>query len=708
MIKINNDIVKIDTAATTLLLKRRGGELEKLYYGKRLSDSEDYSIFSYKERDFHASVDDDDYFNTVFSSAKGNEREVFVKVLNDEFSEIGRFDLDGYEVIKPYYAVGLPYARDKEETLVVTYQNADKTLQIKQYFSTFKDSDVIACSAELINEGKNACLVERLMSYQMDFCGDGEVTALCGAWGAERKPVKEKISVGTHIFSAAKGFSSNRYNPFLLFTNREGSFGCNLIWSGEHKELVEKTPLGQIRILGGLNDGNLRYHLEAGKSFVAPESLIVYANTQEEVSAKFREFVNHHIIPEKFAYKDRPILLNSWEAMYFDFDRGKLLALAEKAAQVGIELFVLDDGWFGSRNDERGSLGDWYDNVAKTGGVRKLRDAICRKGLKFGIWIEPEMISVDSELYRAHPEYAMVSPYASPIEKRSQLVLDLVNPDVVEFLIERISGIIEEIKPDYIKWDCNRNIFDAHTKAKGHQGGYFYDYIRNLYKILDTITSKYPNVLIEACSAGGNRFDLGMLFYTPQIWCSDNTDVSDRADIQQGTLMAYPQSTIGAHVSASPNHQSKRKATWEDRFNVAITGVFGYELDLLKCTEEELSIIKNQIDFYKKYRGVLLYGDCCFNDGEKNAGQTFVSKDKKTAVSVIYTRNDAVNKIHSRYKLNGLHDDLLYNVRAVTVNGEMTFVCKGDVLNSYGLDFGNIQRMGYAFSTALIICESIV
>ena len=301
MIKIYSNIIKIDTLATTLLLKQRGGQMEKLYYGKRLLSTEGCDIFSCKEGDFHASVDDDDYYSSIFSSEHGNEREVFVKVLDEKFAKIDRFTVESYEVSQSYNPTGLPYARETESTVAIVYRNADRSLCLKQYISTFKDSDVLTCSTELLNESKNACFVERLMSFQMDFYGEGTVTALCGAWGSERKPIKEELRIGTHVFSSAKGFSSNRYNPFLLFTNQEGSFGSNLIWSGEHKEIIEKTPLGQIRILSGLNDYNLHYRLESGDSFLVPESVFVYAKTEEDVCAKFREFVNEHIIPKRFA-----------------------------------------------------------------------------------------------------------------------------------------------------------------------------------------------------------------------------------------------------------------------------------------------------------------------------------------------------------------------------------------------------------------------
>jgi len=416
-----------------------------------------------------------------------------------------------------------------------------------------------------------------------------------------------------------RGISSSDHNPFLALTRQNTSesfgscYGFSLIYSGNFEATAEVNPHGSLRFLMGINSFDFYWNLEANQSFVTPEAVLSYSDQGlTKLSQNFHDLIKHHIISPNWQEKDRPILINNWEATYFDFTEKKLLNLAKTAKKLGIELFVLDDGWFGKRNDDTSSLGDWTVNKKKLpSGIEGLARKINQIGLEFGIWVEPEMVNPDSALYELHPDWAIKHPLRQASLGRNQLILDLSRQDVRDYLVNALSTLFQSANISYVKWDMNRSFSDVYSESLDarHQGEFFHRYVLGLYDILNRLTKQFPKILFESCASGGNRFDMGMLYYMPQTWTSDNTDGIERLFIQYGTSMAYPVSTMGAHVSQSPNAQTLRTTPIETRFNTAAFGLLGYELDLTKLSNFDRKIIKKQVTYYKTHRHLLQFGD---------------------------------------------------------------------------------------------------
>ena len=420
------------------------------------------------------------------------------------------------------------------------------------------------------------------------------------------------------VNSSYTGNSSNRANPFVMLSTRDCTedygdvYGFNLVYSGNHYESVEKSPYGKVRFLSGINPTSFEWKLAKGESFLTPEAVMTYSSTgYNGMSGQMHDFVSKHILRGPWKDRLRPVLLNSWEASYFKISESKLMRLARKARQVGIELFVMDDGWFGERNDDTTSLGDWFPDTAKLpGGVKGICDKVRALGLQFGIWVEPEMVSRESGLYLAHPEWAMEIPGKSHSEGRNQMVLDLANVEVQDHIINVMSRVFSSAEISYVKWDMNRNFSDIFSRSlpADRQGEVTHRYILGLYRVMRTLTEKFPDILFEGCASGGNRFDLGILSYFPQIWGSDDTDAAARAEIQTGYSYGYPMSCVTAHVSDCPNHQTLRRTPIETRFNVASFGVLGYECNLVDMSKDDLDAVTAQIAMYKKWREVMQFG----------------------------------------------------------------------------------------------------
>ena len=704
MIKITNDYIKIDSKNNTLLLgifktDNYYGAAHSwatlLYYGKKINDSKDYS-FIIKPEIYMASNDDSAIAPRVMSSTGDcANRESFLTVCKDGVFT-NRFNFVSAKIVDGFTSP-LPTARNKGETVCLTYVDAYTNTTLNQYYTVFDDSDVLATHVEVVNTTDGDIYVDKLSSLQLDFVADeAEVVTYDGAWSAERNRHDTLIKSGKYVSESILGISLATHNPFVMLKVNGKVIGLNLIWSGNHKELVEVSPYKKVRVLTGMSDYGLYYKVSKGDKFVSPEAIFLVESSEEAITLEMHKFSLNHIVNPDFAYKDRPVLINNWEGTYFDFTGDKIYDIAKKAHDCGIEMMVLDDGWFGDRNDDRRALGDWDDNVTKTGGLRNLSDKIHALGMKFGLWVEPEMICADSELFRKHPEWAQAVPNVEPISRRWQLCIDLANPEVKDFLTDKLIKLFKDVNVDYVKWDHNRSMSDIYSHALKNQGEYFYNYYVNQTDMLDKITKACPNVLFESCSSGGCRFDLGMQYFMPQNWGSDNTDAYHRIFIQEGTLAGYPQSSMGAHVSSYWHSNS----SIESRFNIASIGAFGYEFDITKSTKKELSVIKKQVAYYKKHRKLLQYGNY-YRLGETSlktnqGGFMVVSEDKSEAIAVIIddTQNNEFNKLSYRFK--GLDADALYKVTSrpqSNVKKQIEFTAYGDILVNGEVNFGKFAQL---------------
>jgi alpha-galactosidase len=469
------------------------------------------------------------------------------------------------------------------------------------------------------------------------------------------------------------GASSNRHNPaFALLEDgadftRGSVYGFNLIYSGNHYSAVERSTFDTARVMTGINPHCFLWRLKGGDSFVTPQAVMTYSHEGTNgMMANMHAFVNEHIVRGEHKSADRPIVLNNWEATFFNFNRSKILALARSAKKLGIEMFVLDDGWFGKRNNDLAGLGDWVENRKKLpGGIKYIADSVNKMGMKFGLWFEPECVNPDSDLYRAHPDWAISIPGRELTLGRNQLILDLTRPEVREYIIESVDKILCGANIEYVKWDYNRHISDMYSSSLRQQGEFFHRYTLGIYEVLGEIFYKrHPEILFESCSSGGNRFDLGMMCFSPQIWTSDNTDPIERLDIQGGVYYFYPQSTVSAHVSMAPHAQTLRDTPIATRFNVAAFGVLGYELDFSELTPHERKQVKWQIEYYKKYRRTFQYGRLSKVKLKNPAQISWQITDGETTFASIYQKTKESCPGRDRLNVPGLEPDKLYHVES--------------------------------------------
>jgi len=541
------------------------------------------------------------------------------------------FTFDSYRIVKGCVAPEtLPAAYDDgddAETLEITMTDRAGKMTLLMYYTTFYETDVIARRVVLVNDGTDTIVVRRLMSMQLDLENNGDsLVTFDGAWIKETHRHDRRLQYGQYVNSSTTGASSNRHNPgFLLCENEttesHGSvYGFNLVYSGNHYGLAELSPTDLVRVQLGINPFCFEWPLAAGERFETPEAVMTYSNRGfNGMSAHFHDFINRHIVRGDWKGMERPVLINNWESCFFRFTRRKLLRLARQARRLGVEMFVLDDGWFGDRDSDKAGLGDYRINQKKLPrGMRSFAKDIHSLGMKFGLWFEPEMVNPDSDLFRAHPEYAVQTPGRNSLFGRNQLVLDLCNPAVRDYIVENVGRILDDADIDYVKWDMNRHISDAYSPLLDSQGEFYHRYMLGLYDILTRVFRPRPQILFESCSSGGNRFDLGMLCFSPQVWSSDDTDPVERLSIQGGLSYLYPLSAMGAHVSASPNQQTLREAALSTRFNVASFGCLGYELDLKHLTRLERKEVRDQIAFYKAHRRLFQYGRMIRHTAQKD------------------------------------------------------------------------------------------
>ena len=689
MIRKKGQIIRLDTPNTTLVIK--ADTAQYIYYGKKLVSAGGFDAEVFSHRDYKIFSDWHGYDYAENSLLFDNADAGFTASFTFSKSRI----LDEKPEIE-----GLPTSYGEGKTLEVKYIDLPTKISLYLYYTVYDDSDVIAVSAKLVNGSKKEIKLRRFMSLQLDLQGvDYSFVTFEGEWARERQKISRKIESGTFVNESRKGMSSHANNPFVMAEKEGAVYGFNLLYSGNHKEVMNCTGGYRTRILTGMNDFMFEWPLAPGESFSTPEAVMCFATDADKMSSQMHEFVVEHIVRGKWKRKERPILVNNWEGTYFNFNEEKLLEIAAAAKKTGVELFVLDDGWFGKRDNDRCSLGDWTDNIEKTGGgLAQLADKIRALGLDFGIWVEPEMISEDSDLFRAHPNYAIRIPGRDPYRHRHQLCLNMADERVQNYVIRAISDVISRSKAAYVKWDYNRSVTDCY--AKGIASGEFYHrYILGVYRVISKIMKKFPNVLFEGCAGGGGRFDLGMFCYFPQFWTSDDTDARMRIKIQSGTSYGYPQRVMGAHVSAVPNHQTLNSNPIETRFNVALGGILGYELDMSQMSEEDTAAVTSQISFYKQYRQLLQFGDFYrLGDafGGKESGFMFVSKDKSLALASVFVTERFVNTYDDRdysIKFKGLNEAFVYEVSQRKQNNYDTdscFTAGGDILMNGGVKLSGI------------------
>ena len=665
----------------------RYGFLLHLYYGKKTDTCMDY-LLTYYDRGFSGNPYD-----------AGEDRTYSMDTLPQEFPCYGNGDFrstafavenaDGsmscdlrYKSHKifdgKYNLEGLPavYASDKEaQTLEILMEDPVTGVKVVLLYGVLPAQDIITRSVCVKNESSGKIYLNKIESASLDFLyGDYELLTFYGRHAMERNVQRVPVVHGTQKIGSVRGTSSHQYNPMMILAEKETTedkgncYAMSFVYSGCFQGEVLKDQLNQTRMMLGLQEEAFRYPLETGEMFQAPEVILSYSSEgMNRLSQNLHHCIRQHICRGKYKEEIRPILINSWEAAYFDFTGDTIYELAKAAKEVNIDMLVMDDGWFGKRDDDNSGLGDWFVNEKKLGGtlgnlIKRINDL----GVKFGIWIEPEMVSEDSDLYRKHPDWALTVPGRNPVRSRNQLVLDFSRKEVVDAIYDQICKVLDQGNIEYVKWDMNRSLMDVYSSVTRDQGRVLHDYVLGLYDFLERLVQRYPNLLIEGCSGGGGRFDAGMMYYTPQIWCSDNTDAIDRLRIQYGTSFGYPVSVVGSHVSAVPNHQTGRKTPLHTRGVVAMSGTFGYELNLMKLSEEEKQEIREQIAEYKSYAPIIqngLYYRLSNPTTEEICAWEFVHTDEKEQSKVLL--NIVMQVIHGNMtvnyvKLQGLEETAVY------------------------------------------------
>ncbi len=705
MIKCINQTFILSTKNTTYMFRVTAtGHLEHLCYGRKITvNSQEDADAIVEKHTFqggnmnsydseHNEFSLEDMCLEMSSYGKGDIREPFVEIIHGDGSYTSDFVYEEYSYIKgkEEYAT-LPGSYDEEgsvEQLVIALRDRSYDIVLELHYYVYEDCDVITRSSRLINKSQDNIRLKRLMSTQVDFhTPEYIVTTFNGAWAREMKRNDTRVTAGKLVNSSYTGTSSSRANPFVMLGKENTSedygdcYGFNLIYSGNHYEAVEVGSFGKTRFVSGINPQSFSFVVAPEDDFEAPEAVMTYSNEGfNGMSQHMHDFVREHIVRGSWKHRTRPVLLNSWEASYFDIDEHKLLSLARAGKKAGIELFVMDDGWFGERNDDKTSLGDWDVNKKKLpGGIKRLCDKVNELGLDMGIWVEPEMISVNSRLYEAHPDWTMDIPDKPHSEGRSQRILDLTRADVVQYVIDKMTEVFSSANIAYVKWDMNRTMSDIYSRSLSpdRQEEVAHRYVMGLYRCMKELTNRFPDILFEGCSAGGNRFDLGILCYFPQIWASDDTDAACRSEIQNGYSYGYPMSTVTAHVSGCPNHQTLRKTPLVTRFNVAAFGICGYECNLCDMSKEDNAEIAAQIELYKQWREVLQWGrfyrgrtcseagygnpSCLTRQPGNTTEWTCVSRDGSRAVGMIMQKLVSPNTQYEYYNVKGLKPDSRYH-----------------------------------------------
>ncbi len=687
-IKINNNLFNIETKNTLYQMKvDKHNVLKHLWYGKKTDMDMEY-LQDYPDVGFSGQVYDAGFDKTYSHDTMpqeystlgtGDFRVPSLVITHNNGSSSIDLRYKSHKIYNGKYSIkGLPYVYSNEsdnvETLEITLEDISFDIEVILKYGVFYDKDIITRSVVVKNNSDKDIVLNKCASLCLDIINsDYDIIHFHGRHAMERIYERTPLVHGIVDFSNTRGTSSHQQNPSIILSSKDctednGScFGACLMYSGSFKTQIELDQLNQVRMVMGINPDLFEWTLKSKEEFYAPEAILSFSsNGFSTLSHNFHNIIRNNVCRGKYKLTNRPVLINNWEATYFDFDDEKIYDIARTASSLGIDMMVMDDGWFGKRNGEDSGLGDWFVNLEKIhGGLKPLVDKINSLGMKFGIWFEPEMISEDSNLYRMHPDWAIKIPNRNPIRSRCQLMLDITRSEVREYLYESISRILKNANISYIKWDFNRSINDWYSYSLDNktQKELPHRFILSLYSILEKLNREFPDVLIEGCSGGGGRFDAGMLYYCPQIWCSDDTDAYERCKIQYGTSFFYPISTIGSHVSAVPNHQTGRITSLAARSTVAMAGSFGYELDLNKLTDDDKKEVKEQIKEFKKYNN-LIHNGLYFRLSNPNIDNysiwEFVNDDEVLVQGLIFRTEP--NSLRYSIKLKGLNKNSKYKL----------------------------------------------
>lgn len=684
-----NHVFTLQTKYSAYQMKEEGGFLFHNYYGPVIGDMDMSYLVRPLDRGFSGQPQEimdrgfslDTRLLEYPSYGTGDYRDYCLHAAYGDGSQVTDLRFVSYEIEEGKYALeGLPamyQGEEKAETLEITLEDKYKNLQVVLYYGVFENLDVITRACKIVNKGEDKVRLLRAYSMGLDFDHkDLDFLHFYGRHAMERKMERSPLQHGFQGVESRRGYSSHQQNPFAVLCKPDATeeygwcYGASFVYSGNFSIQAEVSQADTTRLTVGIQDTQFEFHLEPGECFTTPEVILSFSDKGlGQLSRNYHKAIRNNVCRGKYKTARRPVLINNWEATYFDFTPEKLVAIAKDAKELGIEMLVMDDGWFGKRDSDFSGLGDWFVNEKKLkGGLKDLVEEVNKTGMKFGIWFEPEMISEDSDLYRAHPDWALTIPGRPFSRARHQLVLDFSREDVRTYIFERMCEILESANIEYVKWDANRHLTDVWSAQlpADRQGEVFHRYILGLYDFLEKLTQRFPDILIEGCSGGGGRFDAGMMYYHPQIWCSDDTDAIERLEIQYGTSFGYPVSTVGSHVSVCPNHQTGRSVSMKTRGIVAMAGTFGYELDITKLSEDDKEMVKVQVEEFKKYYDLIQNGDYyrLTDDGSKSpyVAWEFAAADQSEALlNVVVLRAKANPMLHT-VQVKGLKPDAVYRV----------------------------------------------
>lgn len=660
------------------------------YYGKPTEESDLSYLIAKDDRGFsgglYEAVEHREYSLDTLPQeyscyGTGDFRSSAIKVRHANGARVLGLRYDSHVILQGKYSIpGLPAMYEESnqvESLVITLKDVATDVYVHLYYGVFEQENIITRAVQIENRGKESIWLEKAGSVCLDFqYGNFDLMTFYGKHAMERETSRVALHHGKQVIGSTRGASSHHYNPFMILADKTATeeygncYGISFLYSGDFLAETELDQMNQTRVVMGIHPDNFTYEVGSGQSFYTPEAAMSYSGEGLGLlSQQYHKAYRNHLCRGQFKTARRPILINNWEGTYFDFNAEKLIKIATEAAQLGVELFVMDDGWFGKRDADVSGLGDWYVNEDKLGcSLKEMADRICGLGMQFGIWFEPECISEDSDLYRAHPDWAFQVPGRKPMRSRHQLVLDFSRQEVRDHILEQICKVLESAPITYVKWDFNRSISDIYSAGlpAEKQGEVAHRFVLGLYEVLEKLLTRFPHILFEGCSGGGGRFDAGMLYYTPQIWCSDDTDAIERIKIQYGTSFGYPISTVGSHVSASPNHQTGRLTPLSTRGVVAMAGTFGYELDVNQMTIEDKAEIQRQIEEFKRNYSLIQDGNYyrITNPYQEEAYAVWEFADQsgeKALLSVVSTKSYA-NQAPVFVKLKGLCEDKWYQV----------------------------------------------
>ena len=705
-------IFKLDTANTSYMIGIVDEEqfVGHIYYGAKIRMQDAAYLMRTAENPLVPSINNrercsflDTFPMEYPGHGAGDYREGCIRVKTKAGHSVVGLQYESYKILDEKPALeGLPSSfagNEACQTLVLTCKDSILDLEVELLYSVFEKEDIITRSVRVINHSADPIYLTKVYSACIDMDDrDYEWLTLHGSWARERQIERKKLGYGKQSVGSVRGESSHQEHPFIAWmdpdtTQTQGDvYAMHFVYSGNFQAQIEKSQFESIRVTMGINAEDFCWKLKQGECFTAPEVVLTFSSEgMGNMTRNLHDFYRDHMIRSKYTHMKRPILINNWEATYFDFNTEKLLSIAKRASELGIEMLVMDDGWFGHRNDDSTSLGDWFVNEEKiTGGLKYLVDEVNKLGLKFGIWMEPEMISPDSKLYEQHPDWAIAVPGRTATLSRNQYVLELSRKEVRDYVYDMISNILHSANIEYVKWDMNRQLSDmgSYELPADRQGELYHRYVLGVYELQERLITEFPDLLLENCSGGGARFDPGMLYYSPQIWCSDDTDAVERLKIQEGTALMYPLSAIGAHISVCPNHTVGRNTPFETRGNVALAGTFGYELDITKIPQEDQEMIPQQVQMYHKYNDLVREGDyyriASYRENHEFDCYLVAAKDKKEAL-VTFVQVIGRPNYHSRcICLQGLDPAMNYRIEGTDQ------VCGGDLLMNAGLQVENL------------------